>query len=87
MCNRRTYRRKHTAGLRTFEKLQYKVLYWTINVRSFVLSHITNNALLSEATIGPSPQAENNINAHATAPDIYSYGQALEMDFVCTAGQ
>ena len=49
---------------------------------SFVLSHVTNNALRSEATIGPSPQAKNNINAHAAAADSYSYGQALEIDFV-----
>jgi hypothetical protein len=53
---------------------------------SFVLSHVKNNALRSEATIGPSPQVKNDINTHAAAPDRYSYGQALEIDFVCTAG-
>jgi len=87
VCNRWTYRRTHTAGLRTFEKLQYKVLYWTIYVMSFVLSHVTNNALRSESTFGPSPQAKNNIIAHAAAPDSYSYGQALEIEFVRTAGR
>ena len=70
VCNRWTYRRTHTAGLRTFEKLLYKVLYWNIYVMSFVLSHVTNKALRSEATIGPSPQAKNNINTHAAAPEL-----------------
>lgn len=53
---------------------------------SFVLFHVKNNALRSEATIGPSPQAKNNVNTHAAAPDKYSYGQALKIDFVCIAG-
>jgi hypothetical protein len=39
---------------------------------SFVLCHVKNKALRSEATIGPSSQAENNINTHAAAPDSYS---------------
>lgn len=34
-----------------------------------LLSHVRNHALRSETTIDPRPQAENNINTHAAAPD------------------